>query len=1499
MEGEPIEPTTSIPRRPMNRSISVPLNTRMGLLKHPRPIISRTQTEESGNVGNVATGSSSSPTSSSPEASFSTGRRRKPMRASTLSNNDSVDEGEETPVADLAHWTLDTVQLSIAHLLHVIPPHLLDPSHESLSATSVSMPVTTVEALMEAYRSINWMCNAAVEKDLQRSRAESLRTDRSKSSLASPPEVDEVAGNLEAMRLSTDSLPADSATSDEQTPQARQRPQANRTTFDLYELMQRAADVVAGRAEDKDLHLGILINSSHNGAEASLDDCLHAIAEGDEGAVRYVLIHVSRRRGRASTCYRLTDLNIFPSLTPFQTLSRLVDLAPAHSSIEIAFQNSTKGKQKEGRRKPCSFEVRLTLPASYQDPDDSFFMSPDEIVLDLAQAEWIVRQDMSQSGVLTAQLIFANMTLAEEEGQGQHLKAGRLLAPDVSERQRFLPRLTLAEEPTIEELCTFASESLKGKKVAFHSRTASPFATHLAQLLEVAGCQVDRIPLTTHQSGATGDDSGSEPPATRTAIALSEGRPAFVRYSTGLAHQGDNTTEVETSHTAMLDPVTGVPVPLPDPRVTTVVAGSDIERTSSAESADMAREGSTDTVKNDEERTVSDVEAFSYVVVDDDIDTLQMELLRLESALPILRGAVGSAGSPIRRSFRNRPQDSPAGTTPPSMSSSRKSPMPSLDMSGSLQSFPQTALTHAIVYFTSLKNFRSVRDVVQPIMESALQAIGSRSERSLPGIIVIPKPAGARRILTALHTAANKPVVDPFFAPLATSPMSPLLWEAQAQLSSDTTPSTPASAPRRSSRNSPLRQTPTMARERPPKLKDLPRADPASLLAPTAASSRSTSRADEQPLGEALAPLPPAAGTSPTPASTAPSVSIQSTSGSTSPMPAEALEYFTETAARMGGSGASGMMIQSPDGRAAGIFFHPKHASSSSSRITSTRRSSAGGQGSGKAAKEASAQSAASNASSPGHGRSQSLAEPMLSHGGAASAGPVDLNSLRRSSNSSIHSTTSSATRATNWADAPSGTIFSPEIGIQHVLASGKLPLATPIGPGANLDGAGLTLPARSPATSAGTPSSGGQPSAASNSKDTSETAAAASAKQPTTTTDAVKDSKPRRGSNTLQVDVATANEAQGAAKQQRGSPADPIATTPSLAAPVSFQATAATSRPVAQAQSGLLIGAGFSTNARRGGAPRRATVREKVLPPIKVLIVEDNPINQRILKQFMTRKKIKFEVAGNGREAVDKWQTGGFHLILMDIQLPVMDGIEATKEIRKQESSANVGVLPGTPPVTSAFSSAIDFPSSNGGKTSGEDSHHHSTPHSATFAKDNIIPATPFRASVIIVALTASVLNSDRVAALAAGCNDFLNKPVSLPWLEKKIIEWGSMQYILLSGAGVFDAERRAQRYKQGSQGAAAAAAVNSDLALAFGRGPDVQAKMLASRLHLPTGRRAGGGGSSPGKGGGAGAGSTLARRAVSGGGSGLNSGGGTTSGTMTPETGGESTAEEELVAQ
>lgn len=145
-----------------------------------------------------------------------------------------------------------------------------------------------------------------------------------------------------------------------------------------------------------------------------------------------------------------------------------------------------------------------------------------------------------------------------------------------------------------------------------------------------------------------------------------------------------------------------------------------------------------------------------------------------------------------------------------------------------------------------------------------------------------------------------------------------------------------------------------------------------------------------------------------------------------------------------------------------------------------------------------------------------------------------------------------------------------------------------------------------------------------------------------------------------------------------------------------------------------------------------------------------------------------------------------------MDIQMPVMDGIQATKEIRRLEKLNGVGGFPSTP------------------QSEGQQ-----TPSEASTTSDSRSTVTPsYRSSVIIVALTASSLQSDRVAALAAGCNDFLTKPVSLHWLNNKIIEWGSIKALQMW------ADIRPEVVKSITTGQAA------------------QARDVASKLHVPEGR-------------------------------------------------------------
>jgi CheY-like chemotaxis protein len=114
------------------------------------------------------------------------------------------------------------------------------------------------------------------------------------------------------------------------------------------------------------------------------------------------------------------------------------------------------------------------------------------------------------------------------------------------------------------------------------------------------------------------------------------------------------------------------------------------------------------------------------------------------------------------------------------------------------------------------------------------------------------------------------------------------------------------------------------------------------------------------------------------------------------------------------------------------------------------------------------------------------------------------------------------------------------------------------------------------------------------------------------------------------------------------------------------------------------------------------------------ILLVEDNSINQKIVLLSLKGKVKNIDLASNGKEALDKFGTTRYDLILMDIQMPVMNGIVATKKIRELEASTNLH--------------------------------------------------TP------IIAITANALSGDKEACIAAGMNDYISKPFQVEVLLKKM---------------------------------------------------------------------------------------------------------------------------------
>jgi signal transduction histidine kinase len=108
-----------------------------------------------------------------------------------------------------------------------------------------------------------------------------------------------------------------------------------------------------------------------------------------------------------------------------------------------------------------------------------------------------------------------------------------------------------------------------------------------------------------------------------------------------------------------------------------------------------------------------------------------------------------------------------------------------------------------------------------------------------------------------------------------------------------------------------------------------------------------------------------------------------------------------------------------------------------------------------------------------------------------------------------------------------------------------------------------------------------------------------------------------------------------------------------------------------------------FSIELEIGTALKNKTVEannellnENTLKGVKVLLVEDYPVNVKVATKFLERWQIVLDVAENGQVAVDKYAAGKYDVILMDIQMPLMDGYTATTKIREMDATIPIIAL-------------------------------------------------------------------------------------------------------------------------------------------------------------------------------------------------------------------------------
>ena len=158
----------------------------------------------------------------------------------------------------------------------------------------------------------------------------------------------------------------------------------------------------------------------------------------------------------------------------------------------------------------------------------------------------------------------------------------------------------------------------------------------------------------------------------------------------------------------------------------------------------------------------------------------------------------------------------------------------------------------------------------------------------------------------------------------------------------------------------------------------------------------------------------------------------------------------------------------------------------------------------------------------------------------------------------------------------------------------------------------------------------------------------------------------------------------------------------------------------------------------------RRALVvddkhRHWVVPRLsgRILVVEDNAVNQQVVLGLLRKFGLNANVAANGLEALHALGAIPYDLVLMDVQMPVMDGLEATRKIRGLEETGQIKKSP---------------------------------PGSGTSPLPNAPPPCP---RIPIIAMTAGAMQQDREKCLEAGMDDYMPKPVNPMELAGVLEKW------------------------------------------------------------------------------------------------------------------------------
>jgi signal transduction histidine kinase/DNA-binding response OmpR family regulator len=194
-------------------------------------------------------------------------------------------------------------------------------------------------------------------------------------------------------------------------------------------------------------------------------------------------------------------------------------------------------------------------------------------------------------------------------------------------------------------------------------------------------------------------------------------------------------------------------------------------------------------------------------------------------------------------------------------------------------------------------------------------------------------------------------------------------------------------------------------------------------------------------------------------------------------------------------------------------------------------------------------------------------------------------------------------------------------------------------------------------------------------------------------------------------------------------------------------------------------------------GIPKKSRVAErnkevedlKDLHGAQVLLVEDNEINQQVALEILQGAGLNVTVANNGQEGVDAAMQNQYDAILMDIQMPVMDGYSASREIRKWETEFRSQKSE----VRGQRAEVRNQKSEVRGQRSDDRRQRSEVRSQPSEYSQQTLSLAPYAVSLPIIAMTAHAMAGDEQKSLDAGMNDHVTKPIDPDQLFAALQKW------------------------------------------------------------------------------------------------------------------------------